>query len=93
VLRFTPDRSYTLRFDGERWSRQRGETEADLVIQTSPAGWVGFLSADRTGRERWLERSRVAGTSKSAKEFASVFERPSQAPRAAAHITEDGRRD
>src|SRR5438105_1854413 len=69
VLRFTPDRSYTLRFDGERWSRQRGEAEADLVIQTSPVGWVRFLSADRAGRVRWLERSRVAGTSKSVKEF------------------------
>ncbi len=92
VLRFTPDRSYTLRFDGERWSRQRGEAEADLVIQTSPDGWVRFLSADRAGRERWLERSRVAGTSKSVKEFASAFERPPYAPGAAAHITEDGRR-
>jgi DNA-binding HxlR family transcriptional regulator len=76
VLRFAPDRSYTLRFDGERWSRQRGETPADLVIQTSPEGWVRFLSADRAGRERWLERSRVAGTAKSAKAFASAFERP-----------------
>ena len=75
VLRFTPDRSYTLRFDGKRWLRQRGEAEADLVIQTSPEGWVRFLSADRAGRARWLERSRVAGTSKAAKEFASAFER------------------
>jgi len=69
VLRFTPDRSYTLRFDGARWSRQRGEAQADLVIQTSPEGWVRFLSADRAGRERWLDRSRVTGTSKSAKEL------------------------
>jgi len=76
VLRFTPDRSYTLRFDGARWSRQRGEAQADLVIQTSPEGWVRFLSADRAGRERWLDRSCVAGTSKSAKEFASAFDRP-----------------
>ena len=75
VLRFAPDRSYTLRFDGARWSRQRGEAEADLVIQTSPEGWVRFLSADRSGRARWLERSRVAGTSKSVKEFASAFDR------------------
>ena len=74
VLRFAPDRSYTVRFDGERWSRLRGEAEADLVIQTSPEGWVRFLSADRAGRARWLERSRVAGTSRAAKEFASVFE-------------------
>jgi len=76
AARFARRAPYTLRFDGARWSRQRGEAQADLVIQTSPEGWVRFLSADRAGRERWLDRSCVAGTSKSAKEFASAFDRP-----------------
>jgi hypothetical protein len=45
--RFGDDRSYTLRFDGQRWSRQRGEAVADVVVETSPEGWVRFLAADR----------------------------------------------
>src|SRR5262249_35613055 len=34
VLRFAPDRSYTIRFDGQRWSRERGEAAADVVLAT-----------------------------------------------------------
>ena len=75
VFRFAPDRAYTIRFDGERWSRERGEAAADLVIETSPQGWVRFLAADRAGRHRWLRRSRVTGHAKSVTEFASAFER------------------
>jgi len=74
VVRFPPDRSYTLRFDGERWLRQRGEAAADLVVATSPQGWVRFLTADRAGRHRWLRRSRVTGSAKSVKDFAAAFE-------------------
>src|SRR5215470_1302307 len=33
ALRFG-DRAYTICFDGERWSRQRGEADADVVIET-----------------------------------------------------------
>src|ERR1700694_157461 len=33
VVRFGGDRSYTIRFDGARWTRQRGETAADVVVQ------------------------------------------------------------
>src|SRR5215831_15011114 len=61
VVRFGPDLSYTIRFDGERWSRQRGETAADVVVETSPEQWVRFLAADREGRRRWLRESRVKG--------------------------------
>jgi len=85
VLRFAPDRSYTIRFDGERWSRQRGEGAADLVIATSPQGWVRFLTADRAGRYRWLQRSRVSGTAKSVRAFAAAFERASSAGGAGDH--------
>lgn len=40
VVRFPDDRSYTIRFDGERWSRDRGEADADVVVETSPERWV-----------------------------------------------------
>ena len=73
VVPFPDDRSYTIRFDGERWSRHRGEADADVVVETSPEGWVRFLAADRDGRRRWLDRSRVKGTSKRVDELASAF--------------------
>lgn len=73
VFRFAPDRSYTIRFDGERWSQQRGEAVADVVVETSPAGLVRFLAADREGRRRWLDNSRIKGKPKRIEELASVF--------------------
>ena len=73
VVRFPGDRSYTLRFDGERWSRQRGEASADVVVATTPEGWVRFLGADVEGRRRWLDRSRVKGTAKQMEDLVSAF--------------------
>jgi len=73
VVRFTADRSYTIRFDGERWSRQRGEAVADVVVETSPEGWVAFLAADRAGRRRWLRESGAEGRPERIEELASAF--------------------
>ena len=75
VIRFGDDRSYTIRFDGKRWSRERGEANPDVVVETSPEGWVRFLAADRDGRRRWLDRSRVKGTRERIEELASAFGR------------------
>ena len=73
VIRFGGDRSYTIRFDGERWSRHRGEAPADIVVATSPEGWVRFLAADREGRRRWLLKSRTKGTRARLDELAAAF--------------------
>ena len=73
VVRFAGDRSYTIRFDGQRWSRQRGEADADVVVETSPEGWVRFLGADRAGRRRWLDKSKIKGTRQRLEELASAF--------------------
>jgi DNA-binding HxlR family transcriptional regulator len=73
AVRFTGDRSYTIRFDGERWSRERGETAADVLLETSPEGWVGFLAADRNRRRRWLDKSRAQGSRERIEELASAF--------------------
>ncbi len=73
VVRLPGGRSYTIRFDGERWSRQRGEAAADVVVETSPEGWVRFLAADRDARRRWLDESRVKGTPERIEELASAF--------------------
>ncbi|HYB41482.1 MAG TPA: helix-turn-helix domain-containing protein [Candidatus Methylomirabilis sp.] len=81
VVRFAGDRSYTIRFDGERWSRQRGEERADVVVETSPSGWVAFLAAGRDGRRRWLDRSRVEGTRERLDELAAALGPGRAAPR------------
>jgi DNA-binding HxlR family transcriptional regulator len=73
VIHFGEDRSYTIRFDGGRWSRQRGEAHADVTVQTSPQEWVKFLSADPEGRRRWLRQRRTAGTRQRLDELARAF--------------------
>ncbi|HXA98846.1 MAG TPA: helix-turn-helix domain-containing protein [Candidatus Dormibacteraeota bacterium] len=73
VVRLAGDQSYTIRFDGERWSRQRGEAAADVVVETSPDGWVRFLAAGRDGRRRWLDESRAQGTPERIEELAAAF--------------------
>jgi DNA-binding HxlR family transcriptional regulator len=74
LVRFGEDRSYTIRFDGERWSRQRGETAADVVVEASPERWVQFLSADARGRRRWLDHARAKGAPKRIEELVAAFE-------------------
>lgn len=74
AVRFAVDRAYTIRFDGERWSRQRGEANADVVIETSPVAWVRFLGADSDSRRRWLRTARVMGTSKRIEELLGALE-------------------
>jgi DNA-binding HxlR family transcriptional regulator len=73
LLRFGGDRVYVLRFDGERWSRQRGEAAADVTVTTSPEEWVGFLAADRDARRRWLRNARADGAPDRIDELASAF--------------------
>ena len=73
LLRFGGDRAYVLRFDGERWSRQRGEAAADVTVTTSPEEWVGFLGADRDARRRWLRKASAVGAPDRLDELASAF--------------------
>jgi len=73
VILFGEDRSYTIRFDGARWSRQRGAAPADVTVQTSPPEWVKFLSADPEGRRRWLRQQRAAGTRQRLDELMTSF--------------------
>jgi DNA-binding HxlR family transcriptional regulator len=75
VVGFGGDRSYTIRFNGERWARERGQatTAADVAVETSPEGWVRFLAADPDGRRRWLDESRARGTPERLEELVSAF--------------------
>jgi len=73
VIRFGDDRSYTIHYDGARWSRQRGDAPADVTVRTSPAEWVKFLGADVEGRRRWLRKRRATGTRQRLDELATAF--------------------
>ena len=73
VFRFGDDRSYTIHFDGARWTRQRGEVAADVIVETSPDEWVKFLSADVEGRRRWLRKRRAKGARQRLDELATAF--------------------
>jgi DNA-binding HxlR family transcriptional regulator len=73
VFRFGDDRSYTIRFDGARWTRQRGAAAADVIVQTSPDEWVDFLTEDVEGRRRWLRKRRAKGTRQRLDELATAF--------------------
>ena len=80
VVRLGGDRAYTIRFDGERWSRQRGEASADVTIETTPEEWVAFLTASPTERRAWLSEARVAGTPEQIEECARTLGRPEAPP-------------
>ncbi len=85
-IHFDSDRTYTIHFDGARWSRHRGEavdaardrgeTTPDVVVHTSPEGWVRFLAADADARRRWLRSARARGTARRLDELAAAFGRP-----------------
>src|SRR5262249_44120384 len=75
VVRF-PDRTYTIRFDGARWSRQRGEGPADVVLETSPEGWVTFLTSSPDARRRWLAEARAHGAAERVEELAQILGQP-----------------
>jgi DNA-binding HxlR family transcriptional regulator len=76
VVRFTPGRSYTIRFDGARWSLARGEAPADVVVETTPEDWTLFLTADPAERPARLRRMRVTGAPERVHELAATLGRP-----------------
>jgi DNA-binding HxlR family transcriptional regulator len=88
VVRFPDERSYTIRFDGVRWSRQRGEGPADVVVETRPAAWVAFLTGRPEDRRRWLTETRVEGPPDRIEEFMRTLGRPAPSVRPAAVATE-----
>jgi DNA-binding HxlR family transcriptional regulator len=75
VVRFTGDRGYTIRFDGERWSRQAGAEAADVVLEMSPEAWVKFLTGTSDERRGWLAETNVEGTPEGIEEFARTLGR------------------
>ena len=88
VVRVSDGRSYTIRFDGTRWSRERGAGPADVVVETQPAEWVRFLTGSPDERQRWLAQTHVEGSPDRIAEFIQTLGR--QAPMGA--VAEGARR-
>jgi DNA-binding HxlR family transcriptional regulator len=62
AVRFAGELPYTLRYNGERWSWERGEPEhPDIVIETTTAAFVNFIIADRDERPRYADALTVTG--------------------------------
>ena len=72
VLRFAGRGAHTVRFDGERWSTQPGESEADVLIETTPEEWVTFLTSNGRRRQA-VRRLRIQGEPDRVEEFLQMF--------------------
>jgi DNA-binding HxlR family transcriptional regulator len=77
-LRFSPDRTYTLRFDGEQWSIARGESAADLTVTVTPEAWVTFLAAPAERRWEQAGDLQLDGAPERVAEFRAMMERAVQ---------------
>ena len=74
MIRFAPERAWTVRFDGARWSVQRGDEEAaEVLVETTPYVWVGFLMAAPSERSQYATRMHVTGAPGRMEEFLSSF--------------------
>jgi len=83
VVSFAADRIYAIRFDGERWSVQRGDDEGDVRVETSPQEWVSFLLAPPEERRERAESMRIEGEPDAVREFVATVgwrRAPAQAP-------------
>jgi len=70
LLRFIPGGSYSLSFDGDRWSAREGEKEdPDVTLTTSPESWATFLAVKRAERNRLARTLQVSGTPERVKEL------------------------
>jgi hypothetical protein len=73
VWRFGADGTFTIRFDGNDWTLERGERETpDVVVDSSLEAWARFLTGLRS---RTLPRRgiRLTGSNTALKVFVSAF--------------------
>ncbi len=71
---FSPGVTYSLSFDGDRWSTSSGETAApDVKVTVSPEVWAAFLAVKRRERDRFVQSMQIAGTPESVEEFLRTF--------------------
>jgi hypothetical protein len=74
VVRFAPEREWTLRYDGDRWSVQRGRAALpDLTIEATPEAWVTFLLTPPEGRSALLGGLRIDGAEQQVEQLMHRF--------------------
>ena len=73
LFRFTPGGAHTIHFDGERWSTQAGEAEADVAVTTTPEAWVTLLAATPSERRLRAESTQIEGTPSKVDEFSRIL--------------------
>ena len=74
TVRFAGADSYTLRFNGERWSYERGEADApDVLIEATPEAFVHFLLAEPEDRRRRAQDINVSGDPEQVARFLSSY--------------------
>ena len=70
LVHFTNGDSYTLSFDGDRWSTRQGEeANPDVTVTTNPEIWATFLTVERSERGRLARAMQINGTPERVKEF------------------------
>ncbi len=73
MVRFGAGRSWTVRFDGDRWAVERGESEADVTVDTTPDIWVAFLMAAPSDRRLHASRMQFQGEPAKVDELIATF--------------------
>jgi DNA-binding HxlR family transcriptional regulator len=82
VWHFAAEEPYTLRFDGTAWqlTREDAQAAADVVVQTTPEAWAGFLTTPPPHRRLPDRGIHLTATPSARAEFAAAF---NASPRAA----------
>jgi DNA-binding HxlR family transcriptional regulator len=72
-LRFDPETTAFLRFDGERWSPEPVPAgDPELVIDARADQWVAMFRAEGADRDAHLAEMRLSGEPEAAQEFARL---------------------
>jgi DNA-binding HxlR family transcriptional regulator len=69
IIRFSPDETHGVHFDGELWSPQLGASKGDLFVETSPEAWAALATATPRERAQLLQNLRIEGDPERVAEF------------------------
>jgi DNA-binding HxlR family transcriptional regulator len=73
ILRFSPEETHAVHFDGERWSHQLDQSDGDIAIETTPEAWAALASASPSKRARIFQGIRIEGDPERVEEFQGVM--------------------
>jgi DNA-binding HxlR family transcriptional regulator len=73
MLKFSPDETHAVHFDGKRWSHKLNQLDADVSIETTPEAWAAFATATPDERKRIVKDLRISGDSASVAEFQKIL--------------------